>query len=126
MTFNEIKSERVSKLIGLCSHFVYWCVFGNFNDLPLDDYHMKQLMISMLQCMSLIELRFQKNETAKKLWCNFVMPMMILAIRVEVEIIFRKNYNKFLKTKKVKGGKKFNKGNLGTDSKLSMNGGTDS
>ena len=41
MTFDEIKSERVAKLVGLCAHFVYWCVLGNFNELPLDDYHMK-------------------------------------------------------------------------------------
>lgn len=41
MTFKEIKSEGVAKLCGLIAHFVYWCVFGNFNELPLDDYHMK-------------------------------------------------------------------------------------
>lgn len=40
-TYDEIQSEAVSKLIGLCAHFAYWSVFGNFNKMPLDDYHMK-------------------------------------------------------------------------------------
>lgn len=48
MTLGEIDNDRVAKLIGLCAHFVYWSVVGNFNEMPLDDYHMKQLLISML------------------------------------------------------------------------------
>lgn len=40
-TFDEIQSPRFSKLVGLLSHFCYWCVFANFNQMPLDDYHMK-------------------------------------------------------------------------------------
>jgi hypothetical protein len=47
-TFDQIESERMAKLIGLCAHFTYWAVFGSFNPMPLDDYHMKQLFISML------------------------------------------------------------------------------
>lgn len=47
-TFDIIQSDRVAKLIGLCAHFVYWSVLGNFNEVPLDEYHMKQLFISML------------------------------------------------------------------------------
>jgi hypothetical protein len=31
LTLNEIDSDRVAKLIGLSSHFVYWSVLGNFN-----------------------------------------------------------------------------------------------
>jgi hypothetical protein len=99
MTLNEIDSDRVAKLIGLCSHFVYWSVLGNFNQLPLDDYHMKQLLISMLQCVSAIELRFLKNDKMKTLFINFVMPMIILTIRVELEVIFKMNYRSFFATK---------------------------
>jgi len=40
-TFDEIKGERISRMVGLISHFVYWCVFGHINRQPLDDYHMK-------------------------------------------------------------------------------------
>ena len=99
MTLNEIDSDRVAKLIGLCSHFVYWSVLGNFNQLPLDDYHMKQLLISMLQCISAIELRFLKNDKMKALFINFVMPMIILTIRVELEVIFKMNYRSFFASK---------------------------
>jgi hypothetical protein len=47
LTFEEIKSERVARMTGLISHFVYWCVFGNINQMPLDEYHTKQLFISV-------------------------------------------------------------------------------
>ena len=102
-TFEEIESDRVAKLIGLCSHFVYWAVLGNFNNLPLDDYHMKQLFISMLQCVSAIELSFLKNEKMKTMFVNFVMPMIILTIRVEMEVIFKMNYRAFLANKSSTG-----------------------
>jgi hypothetical protein len=67
--------------------------------MPLDDYHMKQLLISMLQCVSAIELRFLKNDKMKALFINFVMPMIILTIRVELEVIFKMNYRSFFATK---------------------------
>jgi hypothetical protein len=51
-TFNEIKGERISRMVGLISHFVYWSVFGHINRQPLDDYHMKQLFISITQSMN--------------------------------------------------------------------------
>jgi hypothetical protein len=60
---------------------------------------MKQLLISMLQCISAIELRFMKNDKMKVLFVNFVMPMIILTIRVEIEVIFKMNYRKFFATK---------------------------
>ena len=47
-TFEEIRSENFAKLVGLCSHFCYWCIFGSYNPVPLDEYHLKQLFISML------------------------------------------------------------------------------
>jgi hypothetical protein len=40
-TFNEIKGENISRMVGLISHFVYWSVFGHINSQPLDEYHMK-------------------------------------------------------------------------------------
>lgn len=41
MTFAEIQSDRIARLTGLVSHFVYWCVFGHINQMPLDEYHLK-------------------------------------------------------------------------------------
>ena len=40
-TIDQIKSDKMAKLIGLCAHFNYWTVFGGFNSTPLDDYHLK-------------------------------------------------------------------------------------
>ena len=51
-TFDEIKGENVARMVGLISHFVYWSVFGHINKQPLDDYHMKQLFISITQSMN--------------------------------------------------------------------------
>lgn len=47
LTFKEIKSERITRMTGLISHFVYWCLFGHINEMPLDSYHTKQLFISV-------------------------------------------------------------------------------
>ena len=87
------------KLIGSCAHFVYWAVFGRYNPFPLDDYHMKQLFITMLQCMSAIEIVYIKNEKTRQIFVNFIMPMIILAVRVEIEIIFKMNFRAFLTNK---------------------------
>ena len=100
MTFDELQSERMAKLIGLCGHFVYWAVLGNLNSAPLDEYHMKQLFISMLQCVTMIEQQYLANNKMKQLFINFVMPMVILTIRVEMEVVFRMNFKKFLSNSK--------------------------
>ena len=64
---------------------------------------MKQLFISMLQCINSIELKYtetdpvedlsgEKLKKKKQIWSNFVMPMILLAIRVECELLFKMNY----------------------------------
>jgi len=45
----EIYTERTARLIGLLSHICYWSVYGHFNDLPLDEYHRKQLFVNIAQ-----------------------------------------------------------------------------
>ena len=44
---SEIANTRTARLIGLIAHLAYWSVFGQFNKLPLDMYHRKQLFISI-------------------------------------------------------------------------------
>ena len=44
---SEIANIRTARLIGLVAHLAYWSVFGQFNKLPLDMYHRKQLFISI-------------------------------------------------------------------------------
>ena len=42
-------------------------------------------------------------DNTRQLYINFTMPMFILAIRVNIEMIFKKNYIKFF-SKKQGGG----------------------
>ena len=51
------------------------------------------------QCISSIEQRFLKNDKTRQLFAKFIMPMIILTIRVEMEVIFKMNYRKFLSNK---------------------------
>lgn len=44
-----IKKEEIAKIIGTAAHFCYWAVFGGFNELPMDSYHMEALFKSLLQ-----------------------------------------------------------------------------
>jgi hypothetical protein len=49
MILNEVvKSDEVAKLVGILSHFVYWAVFGSFNELAIDHYHLRALLITLL------------------------------------------------------------------------------
>lgn len=86
----------MAKLVGLCAHFVYWSVMGHFNEVPLEEYHMKQLFISMLQIVSMIEQKFASNKNQKSLFVNFVMPIIILTIRVQIEMMYKMHFRAFL------------------------------
>ena len=96
MTFDEIKSDRIARLTGLVSHFVYWCVFGHINQMPLDEYHLKQLFISIAQGMSQLQVAYSAK---KERFTSFIMPMILLSIRVEMEVILKVNYPKFMEVK---------------------------
>lgn len=86
--FREIEQEETGRLIGLVAHFVYWVVFGHLNDSPLNQFHLKQLFISILQSVTQLEMRQEK----KRIFACFVMPLFLLAIRLEVESIYRNTY----------------------------------
>ena len=61
--------------------------------MPLDDYHLKQLFISIAQTVSHIQVHYSKM---KPLFASFIMPMILLAIRVEMEVILKVNYPNFM------------------------------
>ena len=88
---DEIQSEKIARFIGLICHFVYWTVFGHLNQLPLDTYHKKQVFISIAQIQADIEARY----ATKKVFSTFIMPMILLAIRIEVELIFKNQFTVF-------------------------------
>lgn len=87
----EIQETSTSKLIGLIAHLAYWNVFGHFNKLPLDMYHRKQMFISIATIRSQLDLKYQ----GKRFYYVFLVPMLVLAIRIEVELIFKNSYPKF-------------------------------
>lgn len=75
-------------MIGLIAHFVYWVVFGHVNQQSLNNFHLKQLFISILQSVAQVEMRQDK----KKIFSCFTMPLLLLTIRLEIESIFRNTY----------------------------------
>jgi hypothetical protein len=87
----RINSPDVSRLIGLVSHFTYWCIFGNINQVPLDEYHKRQLFISITQIQSQLE----SSNIMKKEFTIFQMPMIVLSVRALVDYIFRTTYTMF-------------------------------
>eukprot|EP00347_Sterkiella_histriomuscorum_P010573 403375759 len=87
----EIQSQKNARLIGLVSHLVYWSVFGHINQLPLDAYHKKLLFISIAQIQSELESKY----TGKRVFPTFIMPMILLAVRIEIELIFKNSYPEF-------------------------------
>jgi hypothetical protein len=64
--------------------------------MPLDEYHLKQLFISIAQSMSQLQVRYS---SMRELFTGFVMPMILLAIRVEMEVILKVNYPSFMENK---------------------------
>ena len=55
-------------------------------------YHMKQMFISISTIKTELELKYQKKQ---KLFHTFMMPMLVLAIRVQIESIFKNSYPGF-------------------------------
>ena len=64
--------------------------------MPLDEYHLKQLFISIAQSTSHLQVRYNNQ---KELFTAFIMPMILLAIRVEMEVILKVNYPHFMDVK---------------------------
>ena len=64
--------------------------------MPLDDYHLKQLFISIAQGMSQLQVHYS---TKKERFASFIMPMILLSIRVEMEVILKVNYPYFMEVK---------------------------
>jgi hypothetical protein len=80
-------------MIGMIAHLAYWNVFGRVNSLPIDMYHMKQMFISISTIRTQLDLKF----TGKKIYHTFIMPMLVLAIRMEIELIFKNSYPQFFR-----------------------------
>ena len=93
VAFSQIQGEETAKLIGLICHLAHWRVFGVLNPLPLDSYHLKQLFIAITG----IHQRFESKHWGKRkgVFRPFIMPMIILAVRIEVIRIFKQTFEVF-------------------------------
>lgn len=65
--------------------------------MPLDEYHLKQLFISIAQATSQLQVKYWTR--MRERFASFVMPMILLAIRVEMEVILKVNYPQFMDVK---------------------------
>ena len=54
-------------------------------------YHRKQLFISIAK----IQAKLDQKYAGKRIFLTFYMPMILLAIRMEVEVIFKNSYPNF-------------------------------
>ena len=59
-------------------------------------YHRKQLFISIAQIKTQWEKRYQGGSERKvRVFFTFIMPMIVLAIRIEIEVIFKNSFPEF-------------------------------
>jgi len=88
LVFAEITSSRTARLVGLIIHFVYWSVFGHFNQLPIDSYHKTLIFLTIQKLLNETVAQFNIN----KQFATFFMPMLVLSIRREIDSVFHTKY----------------------------------
>lgn len=78
----------MAKFIGLIIHFIYWSVFANFNELPIDSYHKTLIFLTIQKVLSELSAKYK----TRKMYTTLSMPMIVLSIRIIIDGIFRSNY----------------------------------
>lgn len=92
----EIQLEWTARMVGLLAHLTYWNTFGQFNKMPLDMYHRKQLFVSIAEIKTYWEKKYNsKSEGRRKVFYTFILPMLVLAARIEIELIYKNSYPDF-------------------------------
>jgi len=82
---SEIESDKFARFAGLLSHLIYWAVFGDINQVPLEDTYKKDLFIETIQVKTHFEIKY----AGKKKFTTLVMPLILLTLRVQMELIFK-------------------------------------
>ena len=90
----EIEKKEYARMVGLVSHLVYWSVFGHINQVALDPFYKKSLFVTVAQLKSEFETRYISNRK----FMTFIMPCLVLVIRIEMEVIFKNMYPLFFST----------------------------
>ncbi len=83
--FDEIQKPELARLTGMVAHFCYWTVFGHLTDFPIDPHYLRQLFVSISQIAAGLSAAYK----GRRLFAVFIMPMVLLSIRHEVETLFR-------------------------------------
>ena len=83
----------MARLVGLVIHFVYWCVLGHFNQVPIDSYHKALLFLTIQKILNEIISQYNVNRQ----FSTFFMPMIVLAIRREIDSVFHTKYSLLFK-----------------------------
>jgi len=92
--FFEIATNIVfSRLIGLVSHFVYWHMFGYLNQMQLSTMQRRKIFLSIQSIILKYEEQYKLKN--KKLFTMFYMPLFVLTIRVETDLILHRTYKAF-------------------------------
>lgn len=73
------------------SHLIYWGVFGEINQVPLEDCYKKDLFIEAIQIKTYFEVKYG----GKQKFTSLIMPLMLLTLRVQMELIFKNAYPLF-------------------------------
>jgi len=87
----EVSSDRFARYAGIISHLIYWTVFGKINQVPLEEPYKKDLFIATMQ----IKTEYDTKYSGKKKFILLVLPLIILALRIEMEVIFKNQYTLF-------------------------------
>lgn len=93
---NEIKNPQFAKLTGLVAHMAYWCVFGHFNQKPLDDSYKKVMFVEASKIKADLDMKYQ----GKYLYTSLIMPILILCLRIEIDAVFKFCYPEFFAIEK--------------------------
>eukprot|EP00826_Nyctotherus_ovalis_P042368 TRINITY_DN4349_c0_g1_i6.p1 TRINITY_DN4349_c0_g1~~TRINITY_DN4349_c0_g1_i6.p1 ORF type:complete len:252 (-),score=48.43 TRINITY_DN4349_c0_g1_i6:139-894(-) len=86
--FTEITSARMARLVGLVIHFVYWSVFGHFNQIPIDTYSKTSIFFAIQKIINDIMVTYNTSMR----FSTFFMPMIVLTIRRKVDGAFHAKY----------------------------------
>jgi len=90
-TKEVIKTEEINRIVGVMLHLSYWLVFGHVNPVQPDELTRQQMIIASMEQMNLLRKRVKNT----KVWSLFVMPMILLVIRMNVEFFLRNSYYSF-------------------------------
>jgi len=78
----------MARLTGLVVHFVYWSVFGHFNQVQVDVQNKKLMFLTIQKLLNEVIAQYNVNRH----FSSFFMPTLVVALRREVDSVFHLKY----------------------------------